>query len=69
MPPLFMCQVLGFIISLVKIFIDFQHDLDSHKLSVVIDGDFHLPFLCSYFPENSERGGREQHQGAMFGPR
>jgi len=49
MPPLLMGQVLGFVVGPVKKFIDFQRDLHGHSLSVVIDGDFHLPFLHSDF--------------------
>ena len=49
MPPLFMEQVLRFVIGPVKKFIDFQRDLHSHSLSVIIDGNFHLPFLHSDF--------------------
>ena len=49
MPPLFMKQVLRFVIGPVKKFIDFQRDLHGHNLSVIIDGNFHLPFLHSDF--------------------
>ena len=49
MPPLLMRQVLGFVVGSVKKFIDFQRDFHSHSLSVVIDGDFHRPFLRSDF--------------------
>ena len=49
MPPLLMGQVLGFVVGPVKKFIDFQRDLHGHSLSVVIDGDFHRPFLRSDF--------------------
>jgi hypothetical protein len=54
MPPLFMEQVLRFVIGPVKKFIDFQRDLHSHSLSVIIDGNFHLPFLHSDFLGKSE---------------
>ncbi len=49
MPPLLMGQVFGFVVGPVKKFIDFQRDLHGHSLSVVIDGDFHRPFLRSDF--------------------
>jgi len=54
MPPLFMKQVLRFVIGPVKKFIDFQRDLHGHNLSVIIDGNFHLPFLHSDFLGKSE---------------
>ena len=49
MPPLFMEQVLRFVICPIKKFIDFQRDLHGHSLSVIIDGNFHLSFLHSDF--------------------
>jgi hypothetical protein len=52
MPPLLMEQVLRFVIGPVKKFIDFQRDLHGHSLSVIIDGNFHLPFLHSDFLVN-----------------
>lgn len=54
MPPLFMKQVLRFVIGPVKKFIDFQRNLHGHSLSVIIDGNFHLPFLHSDFLGKSE---------------
>ena len=63
MPPLLMEQVLRFVIGSVKKFIDFQRDLHGHSLSVIIDGNFHLPFLHSDFLGKSEWGGGERHRG------
>jgi hypothetical protein len=63
MPPLFMEQVLRFMIGPVKKFIDFQRNLHGHSLSVIIDGNFHLPFLHSDFLGKSEWGGGERHRG------
>ena len=63
MPPLLMEQVLRFAIGPVKKFIDFQRDLHGHSLSVIIDGNFHLPFLHSDFFGKSEWGGGERHRG------
>ena len=63
MPPLFMEQILRFMIGLVKKFIDFQRDLHGHSLSVIIDGNFHLPFLHSDFLGKSAWGGGERHRG------
>ena len=42
--------------DLVKKFIDFQRDLHGHSLSVVMDGDFHLPFLRSDFLRENLNG-------------
>lgn len=47
----------------VKIFIDFQRDFDSHGLSVVIDGNFHLPFLRSDFFRENLNGAAENGTG------
>ena len=49
-------QVLRFVIGPVKKFIDFQRDLYGHSLSVVMDGDFHLPFLRSDFLRENLNG-------------
>jgi len=62
MPSLFMEQVLRFVIDPVKKFIDFQRDLHGHSLSVIIDGNFHLPFLHSDFLGKSEWGGGKRHR-------
>ncbi|EQI39598.1 hypothetical protein QOY_3416 [Clostridioides difficile Y231] len=67
MPPLFMEQVLRFMIGPVKKFIDFQRNLHGHSLSVIIDGNFHLSFLHSDFFGKSEWGGGERHWGQGSG--
>ena len=56
MPPLLMGQVLGFVVGPVKKFIYLQRDLHGHSLSVVMDGDFHLPFLRSDFLRENLNG-------------
>ena len=67
MPPLLMGQVFGFVVGPVKKFIDFQRDFHGHSLSVVIDGNFHLPFLHSDFFGKSEWDGGERHWGQGSG--
>ena len=51
------------VIGPVKKFIDFQRNLHGHSLSVIIDGNFHLPFLHSDFLGKSEWGGGERLRG------
>lgn len=49
MPPLLMCKVFRLVVGAVKLFVNFNRNFHRQGLSVIIDGDFHLPFLRSEF--------------------
>ena len=41
--------ILGLVVGAVKVFVNFNRNFHRQGLSVIIDGDFHLPFLRSDF--------------------
>ena len=49
MPPLLMGKIFFLAAGAVKILIDLNRDLHGQGLSVIIDSDFHPPFLRSEF--------------------
>ena len=58
MPPLFVGKVLRFVVGLGEIFVDLYRN--GHGLPIVVDGNFHRPFLRSDFWGLNEGGGERQ---------
>ena len=59
-----MGKVFRLVIGAVKVFVDFNRDFHGQGLSVIIDDNFHLPFLRSeFFEKNLNGAGGERHRG------
>ena len=66
MPPLFMRQVLGFVVGAVKVLVYLNRDLDRQGLSIVVNNDLQLSFLRSDFLFGNLNGAVEIGTGAAL---
>ena len=63
-PPLFMGKVLRLVVGLGEIFVDLYRN--GHGLPIVVDGNFHRPFLRSDFWGLNGGGGERQRGKPVF---